>query len=355
MRWAAQGPQQLVRLLDTKRALEHDVTSLWAAAEHAERDAARLSEDLAEDVADAEELSKAAGIARQLIAAASGQQAPSSHDSGEEADPEHGRLALGGLREWKRRRDERAELDRQVAEARAETASAVQRLQQEIADRRSPSLRPPRTAHRERIAQARSLHSALRNECESKQRALASTREHLADLEERARVLMAVAEGHHGEGAGRRLYLQFQEATNLTDYRMEYERLAAKRTQTEGDEADLAERLSELEHDNAELRRQLDNSAAYTRELTRRYDERLRWAQLVAEPVTRIGLPERVSEPLLSAGIATIGDLTRTTAEELLALPGFGQQSLDGVRRVLGRRDLGLLDDAPARDPGSHL
>lgn len=66
-------------------------------------------------------------------------------------------------------------------------------------------------------------------------------------------------------------------------------------------------------------------------------------------PIREVGLSERPWNCLSAWGIRTVGDLTTHTAEELLALPNFGQKSLDEVVARLSERGLALRGSPSGR------
>ena len=57
------------------------------------------------------------------------------------------------------------------------------------------------------------------------------------------------------------------------------------------------------------------------------------------------GVGPRAEERLLAAGIATIGELVRRTAEDLMECKNFGVTSLNEVREKLAERGLKLRGD----------
>jgi len=77
----------------------------------------------------------------------------------------------------------------------------------------------------------------------------------------------------------------------------------------------------------------------YDEETQRRND---RLAQILNQPVTNFELSVRSRNCLAKMGIDTIGDLTRTTEQELLASKNFGETSLYEIREILSSKGLSL-------------
>lgn len=85
-------------------------------------------------------------------------------------------------------------------------------------------------------------------------------------------------------------------------------------------------------------------------ESSRRETEKLR--QTLNVPVTDFELSVRSRNCLNSMGIRTLGDLTRTTEQELLQSKNFGETSLIEIREILGQKNLELGQFAHERqDP----
>ena len=97
------------------------------------------------------------------------------------------------------------------------------------------------------------------------------------------------------------------------------------------------------EHERARLFMK-DASASTTDnvvdESTRRESEKLR--QTLNVPVTDFELSVRSRNCLNSMGIRTLGDLTRTTEQELLQSKNFGETSLIEIREILSQKGLEL-------------
>ena len=78
------------------------------------------------------------------------------------------------------------------------------------------------------------------------------------------------------------------------------------------------------------------------------------WARLVGGgrrdeddiPIDDLDLPTYIHSVLSRVGIETVGELAARTPGELLAVPGFGQKSLEEVRARLRERGASLKDDA---------
>jgi len=77
----------------------------------------------------------------------------------------------------------------------------------------------------------------------------------------------------------------------------------------------------------------------YDEETQRRND---RLAQILNQPVTNFELSVRSRNCLQKMGIDTIGDLTRTSEQELLASKNFGETSLYEIREILSSKGLSL-------------
>ncbi|MCA9176824.1 MAG: tetratricopeptide repeat protein [Planctomycetales bacterium] len=88
-------------------------------------------------------------------------------------------------------------------------------------------------------------------------------------------------------------------------------------------------------------------------ESTRRETEKLR--QTLNIPVTDFELSVRSRNCLNSMGIRTLGDLTRTTEQELLQSKNFGETSLIEIREILAQKSLELGQFAHERqEPEPH-
>lgn len=74
-----------------------------------------------------------------------------------------------------------------------------------------------------------------------------------------------------------------------------------------------------------------------------------------ALPIDVLNLSSRAWSSLRKDGVQTLGDLTRRTAHQLLAIDGVGPASVTDIRSKLAERGLALLD-APGQDatPGRH-
>ena len=77
----------------------------------------------------------------------------------------------------------------------------------------------------------------------------------------------------------------------------------------------------------------------YDEEARRRQD---RLSQVLSIPVTDFELSVRSRNCLQKMGIMTLGDLTRTTEQELLASKNFGETSLVEIREMLASKGLEL-------------
>ena len=77
----------------------------------------------------------------------------------------------------------------------------------------------------------------------------------------------------------------------------------------------------------------------YDEEARRRQD---RLAQMLSVPVTDFELSVRSRNCLQKMGIMTLGDLTRTTEQELLSSKNFGETSLVEIREMLSSKGLDL-------------
>jgi len=67
--------------------------------------------------------------------------------------------------------------------------------------------------------------------------------------------------------------------------------------------------------------------------------------QVMATPITDFELSARSRNCLERAGIGTLGDLTKTTEQDLLAGKNFGETSLDEIRAILETRGLRIGQD----------
>jgi DNA-directed RNA polymerase subunit alpha len=86
----------------------------------------------------------------------------------------------------------------------------------------------------------------------------------------------------------------------------------------------------------------------YDEEARRRQD---RLSQVLGIPVTDFELSVRSRNCLQKMGIMTLGDLTRTTEQELLASKNFGETSLVEIREMLVSKGLDLGQFAAERAP----
>ena len=86
----------------------------------------------------------------------------------------------------------------------------------------------------------------------------------------------------------------------------------------------------------------------YDEEARRRQD---RLSQVLGIPVTDFELSVRSRNCLQKMGIMTLGDLTRTTEQELLASKNFGETSLVEIREMLVSKGLDLGKFAAERPP----
>jgi DNA-directed RNA polymerase subunit alpha len=84
----------------------------------------------------------------------------------------------------------------------------------------------------------------------------------------------------------------------------------------------------------------------YDEEARRRQD---RLAQILSVPVTDFELSVRSRNCLQKMGIMTLGDLTRTTEQELLSSKNFGETSLVEIREMLSSKGLELGQFAAAK------
>ena len=66
------------------------------------------------------------------------------------------------------------------------------------------------------------------------------------------------------------------------------------------------------------------------------------WAADLERTIEDLELSHRAQRVLRDAGIASVGELLSYTPEELSALAGFGERSLEEVADVLAERDLSL-------------
>lgn len=80
----------------------------------------------------------------------------------------------------------------------------------------------------------------------------------------------------------------------------------------------------------------------------------LRAEQLKAGPIEGLGLGTRTENILKEAGVEMVSDLIDMTREQLLALSGFGEKSLEEVARKLDARNL-LIDDSVSLDEDAAL
>src|SRR5262245_13389032 len=86
----------------------------------------------------------------------------------------------------------------------------------------------------------------------------------------------------------------------------------------------------------------------YDEDARRRQD---RLSQVLGIPVTDFELSVRSRNCLQKMGIMTLGDLTRTTEQELLASKNFGETSLVEIREMLTSKGLDLGQFATERMP----
>lgn len=86
----------------------------------------------------------------------------------------------------------------------------------------------------------------------------------------------------------------------------------------------------------------------YDEEAQRRND---RMAQILGIPVSDFELTVRSRNCLQKMGVRTLGDLTRTTEQELLASKNFGETSLNEIRDMLKAKGLELGQFAHERAP----
>lgn len=104
------------------------------------------------------------------------------------------------------------------------------------------------------------------------------------------------------------------------------------------------QRILEVQPDHARARLFLRDASAsddmyYDEEAIRRQD---RLTQVLNVPVTDFELSVRSRNCLQKMGIRTLGDLTRTTEQDLLQSKNFGETSLIEIREMLDARDLEL-------------
>jgi DNA-directed RNA polymerase subunit alpha len=104
------------------------------------------------------------------------------------------------------------------------------------------------------------------------------------------------------------------------------------------------QRILEVEPTNMRARLFMKDADAsrdmyYDEEAQRRRD---RMAQILNVPVTDFELSVRSRNCLQKMGINTLGDLTRTTEQELLASKNFGETSLVEIREMLAGKQLSL-------------
>lgn len=74
-----------------------------------------------------------------------------------------------------------------------------------------------------------------------------------------------------------------------------------------------------------------------------KYDEpRLHMERLLKAHLIEFDLPIRILIKLESVGIRTLGDLVKRSEADLMAIPQFGQISLDKIKRFLDYHMLSL-------------
>ncbi len=103
-------------------------------------------------------------------------------------------------------------------------------------------------------------------------------------------------------------------------------------------------RILDAYPDHPQARLYMKDAAAqgnmlYDEETQRRND---RLAQIMNQPVTNFELSVRSRKLLQKMGIQTIGDLVRTTEQELLSSKNFGETSLYEIREILASKGLSL-------------
>ncbi len=103
-------------------------------------------------------------------------------------------------------------------------------------------------------------------------------------------------------------------------------------------------RILDAYPDHPQARLYMKDAAAqgnmlYDEETQRRND---RLAQIMNQPVTNFELSVRSRNCLQKMGIQTIGDLVRTTEQELLSSKNFGETSLYEIREILASKGLSL-------------
>jgi DNA-directed RNA polymerase subunit alpha len=76
-----------------------------------------------------------------------------------------------------------------------------------------------------------------------------------------------------------------------------------------------------------------------------------RMSQILAIPVTDFELSVRSRNCLQKMGVRTLGDLTQTTEQELLASKNFGETSLNEIKEMLTSRGLRLGQSADVKRP----
>ena len=93
---------------------------------------------------------------------------------------------------------------------------------------------------------------------------------------------------------------------------------------------------------------QASSDMVYDEDAQRRRD---RLSQLLGIPVTDFELSVRSRNCLQKMGIMTLGDLTRTTEQELLASKNFGETSLNEIKEMMASKglELGQLAHEKAR------
>ena len=201
-------------------------------------------------------------------------------------------------------------------------------------------------------------------ENEQLEHAVSQTEANLRTLASEAKIVTAAVEGQD-PAAARRLYHLFREATHYREYRRDAEEAQEKAheliqklqeltsaynelvNRSNGQQA----RISALEQQNDALRVEL-SAAQYDRDLyvadlqrceddVAHLTQRLSSSQAHARSVSDISQPALV-ELLKDAGFYTYGDLARATESELLAVPGIGDASVQKIRRSLYEAGLDL-------------
>jgi DNA-directed RNA polymerase subunit alpha len=104
------------------------------------------------------------------------------------------------------------------------------------------------------------------------------------------------------------------------------------------------QRILDAYPDHLRARLFLRDSAAsrdmfYDEEAQKRHD---RLSQILSVPVTDFELSVRSRNCLQKMGVRTLGDLTRTTEQELLSSKNFGETSLHEIREMLAAKGLAL-------------